>query len=165
MLDVALNDVGVPSLGLWAQVPHYVSGMPYPGRGRLTLLEGLHEIAGLTIPTGQLPSDAKATRIRLDELVAQNPQHQAMVTQLEEMADQGLGGPESEVPIFGFDRIPSGDELAAELQEFLRQHPDESSSGPARGSRPARPSDRVGASDDGRQRFERGQAVPSGSSV
>ena len=125
VLDVALNDVGVPSLGLWAQVPHYVSGMPYPAAA-LTLLNGLHEIAGLTIPTGQLPSDAKATRIRLDELVAQNSQHQAMVTQLEEMADQGLGGPESEVPIFGFDRIPSGDELAAELQEFLRQHPDES---------------------------------------
>ena len=101
-------------------------GHAVSGRGRLTLLNGLHEIAGLTIPTGQLPSDAKATRIRLDELVAQNPQHQAMVTQLEEMADQGLGGPESEVPIFGFDRIPSGDELAAELQEFLRQHPDES---------------------------------------
>ena len=81
---------GIPALGLWAQVPHYVSSMPYPA-GSVSLLEGLHALAGLTIDYGQLPSDAKAARLRLDELVAQNPQHQAMVTQLEELVDQGVG--------------------------------------------------------------------------
>jgi len=38
---------------------------------------------------------------------------------------QGLGGGPVDAPTFDFDRIPSGDELAAELQEFLRQRPDD----------------------------------------
>ena len=123
VLDVACNAAGIPALGLWAQVPHYVSSMPYPAASA-ALLEGLGEVAGLRIEQGQLPTDARATRLRLDELVAENPQHQTMVRQLEEMMDQGLGGPD-DAPTFGFDHLPSGDELAEELQEFLRDHPDD----------------------------------------
>lgn len=124
VLDVAANESGIASLGLWAQVPHYVASMPYPAAS-VALIEGLEDVAGLSIASGQLPSDAKATRIRLDELVAENVQHQTMVSQLEEMMDQGLGGPD-DAPTFGFDHLPSGDELAEELQEFLRERPDES---------------------------------------
>ncbi len=123
VLDVALNDSGIPAMGIWAQVPHYISAMPYPAAS-VALIEGLEEVAGVRIEPGQLPSDAKATRIRLDELVAENTQHQTMVAQLEELMDQGLGGPD-DAPTFGFDHLPSGDELAEELQEFLREHPDD----------------------------------------
>lgn len=121
-LDVALNQAGIPTLGLWAQVPHYVSAMNYPAAS-VALLEGLHEVAGLTIEHSELVSDATATRLRLDELVAQNPQHQSMVQQLEELMNQGVGGPD-DAPTIGFDRIPSADELAAEVQEFLQRRPD-----------------------------------------
>lgn len=124
VIDVACNEAGVPALGLWAQVPHYVSTMPYPAAS-LALLEGLTEVAGVDVHHGQLAADASATRIRIDELVGENPQHQAMVTQLEELVDSGLAEAPGDAPPFGFDRIPSGDELAAELQEFLRQHPDD----------------------------------------
>lgn len=122
VLDVAANESGIDALGLWAQVPHYVSGMPYPAAS-VALLEGLHEVAGLQIGHGQLDTDAKATRIRIDELVAENTQHQAMVAQLEAMMDEGLGGPSDPGPQFGFTNLPSGDELADELQRFLREHP------------------------------------------
>jgi len=124
VLDVAANAAGIPSVGLWAQVPHYVSSMPFPAAS-VALLEGLSDVAGLEIDPGQLPSDAAATRLRLDELVAENTQHQTMVGQLEEMMDQGLGGPD-DAPTIGFDRLPSGDELAEELQEFLRDRPEDS---------------------------------------
>ncbi len=123
VIDVVANSAGIPSMGLWAQVPHYVSSMPYPASS-VALLDGLDTVAGLRFDHGQLPSDARATRLRLDELVAENVQHQTMVAQLEEMMDQGLGGPDV-APTFGFDHLPSGDELAEELQEFLREHPDE----------------------------------------
>ncbi len=123
VIDVVANDTGIPALGLWAQVPHYVASMPYPAAS-VALLEGLGDVAGLRVEQGQLPSDAKATRIRLDELVAENVQHQTMVAQLEEMMDQGLGGPDV-APTFGFDHLPSGDELAEELQEFLRERPED----------------------------------------
>lgn len=124
VLDVVANDAGIPAMGLWAQVPHYVSSMNYPAAS-VALLEGLCDVADLRLAQGQLPTDARATRLRLDELVAENSQHQTMVRQLEEMMDQGLGGPD-EAPTIGFDHLPSGDELAEELQEFLREHPDES---------------------------------------
>ncbi len=125
VLDVAANSAGIPSLGIWAQVPHYVSSMPYPAAS-VALIDGLAELTGLHIEQGQLATDAKATRIRLDELVAENTQHQSMVAQLEAMMDEGLGGPD-DAPTFGFDHLPSGDELAAELQEFLRDRPDDAS--------------------------------------
>jgi proteasome assembly chaperone (PAC2) family protein len=123
-IDVACNEAGLPALGLWAQVPHYVASMPYPAAS-VALLEGLGELAGISPHLGELPADARTTRARLDELVAENPQHVEMVRQLEQLVDQGLVDPGDEAPTFGFDRIPSGDELAAELQEYLRQRPDE----------------------------------------
>lgn len=124
VIDVAANEGGIPTLGLWAQVPHYVASMPYPAASA-ALLDGLRDVAGLQIDQGQLPSDARGTRVRLDELVAENPEHQAMISQLEELMDQGLGGPD-DAPTIDFDRLPSGDELAAELQEFLRDQPGDS---------------------------------------
>jgi proteasome assembly chaperone (PAC2) family protein len=123
VLDVEANAAGIPAVGIWAQVPHYVAAMPYPPAS-MALLEGLNSIAGVHFEPGELDSDSRATRIRLDELVAANPQHQTMVAQLEQMMDEGLGGPD-DAPTFGFDRIPSGDELAAELQQYLRDRPDD----------------------------------------
>jgi hypothetical protein len=123
-LDIELNRIGIPTLGLWAQVPHYVSSMAYPGAS-LALLEGLRDVAGLSLDTGQLAIDAAATRDRLDALVAENPEHQAMVHQLEQVVDSGLGGPDEDAPLLGLGDLPSGDELAAELQEFLNQRPED----------------------------------------
>ena len=40
---------GLPALGLWAQVPHYVSAMPYPAAS-LALLQAANRIAGLDLP-------------------------------------------------------------------------------------------------------------------
>ena len=46
-------------------------------------------------------------------------------TQLEEIIDEGLGDQDEAAPTFGFDHLPSGDELADELQEFLQRPPDD----------------------------------------
>lgn len=125
VIDVEANGAGIPAVGLWAQVPHYVASMAYPAAS-IALMAGLHAVSGVRFEPGELDADARATRLRIDELVAANPQHETMVRQLEEMMDEGLGGPD-DAPTFGFDRIPSGDELAEELQRFLRDRPDESS--------------------------------------
>jgi len=58
----------------------------------------------------------RATTLRL---------HTSLTRQLEEFVDQGLADGPVDAPTIDFERIPSGDELAAELQEFLRQRPDE----------------------------------------
>jgi hypothetical protein len=80
------------------------------------LLEGLQRVAGLAFQTGALVEEATVTRRQLDELVAGNEQHREMVARLEELYDaQQLSnlGP-----------LPTGDELAAEVQAFLRDQRD-----------------------------------------
>jgi proteasome assembly chaperone (PAC2) family protein len=104
---------GLPALGLWAQVPHYVSAMPYP-LASLALLEHASRAGRLDLPTGDLADRADANRARLDELIAQNPEHLAMVAQLEAQADEAA----TSVAL----SATSGDELAAELERYLREH-------------------------------------------
>jgi proteasome assembly chaperone (PAC2) family protein len=103
---------GLPALGLWAQVPHYVAAMPYPAAS-LALLQGTNRIAGLDLPIADLPERADASRERIDELISQNPEHTAMLEQLESQADQEATSTQLSAT--------SGDELAAELERFLRE--------------------------------------------
>ncbi len=123
VLDVEANRIGVPTLGLWAQVPHYIASMPYPAAS-LALVEGLRDVAGLNVDVAELAAEAASTRDRLDRLVAENPEHQAMVRQLEEVVDTAQPEDEPQAPMT-IGELPSGDELAAELQEFLQQRPDD----------------------------------------
>lgn len=113
------HERGVPATGLWAQVPHYVATMPYPAASA-ALLDGLLPTAGIRASSGQLEQEADATRRRLDALVAENPEHIAMVRQLEAAydSDSDVGAPSGGGLAAG--PLPSGDELAAELERFLR---------------------------------------------
>ncbi|CAM8624105.1 Proteasome assembly chaperone 2 [Acidimicrobiia bacterium] len=104
-------DEGIPATGLWAQVPHYAAGMPYPD-GALALIEGLRTYRGLQFPLGSLVEDSRSTRARLDELVSNSEEHIAMVRQLEQQSD-AMGNANNEP-------LPTGDDLAAELEQFLR---------------------------------------------
>lgn len=110
-------EVGLPAVGLWAQVPHYVAGMPYPPAAA-ALVDGLRSVAGLDLATGDLEEEAAATRSRLDALVADNEEHRDMVHQLEVQYDAEEGSAGS--LLGGGEPLPSGDELAAELERFLR---------------------------------------------
>ncbi len=102
---------GLPALGLWAQVPHYVAAMPYPAAS-LVLLETVNRVAGLALPTADLGERAQASRARIDQLIGENPEHLAMLHQLEQQAD--------EQDTTSRMAATSGDELAAELERFLR---------------------------------------------
>jgi proteasome assembly chaperone (PAC2) family protein len=101
---------GLPALGLWAQVPHYVAAMPYPAAS-LALLDATNRIGGLDLPLADLAARAEASRSRIDELIGQNPEHQAMLEQLEQQADDHATTQLA---------TTSGAELVAELERFLR---------------------------------------------
>lgn len=113
---------GLHAYGLWAQVPHYAAAMPYPAAA-LAVLQALErKPTQLRFDPGELPELAESTRERLDGLVANSDEHVAMVRQLEAQVDAGgtvvgPGDDESFTPV-------SGDELAAELEEFLRGQQD-----------------------------------------
>ncbi|MGZ4807058.1 MAG: PAC2 family protein, partial [Ilumatobacteraceae bacterium] len=114
VLEHAFVDKGVPALGLWAQVPHYVSAMSYPA-ATLALLNGLHEVAGIRVDVAAIRQETIIQRQRLDQLVAGNDEHRAMVNQLEELYDS-----QQQTGMLGAAGIPTGDELAAEFEQFLR---------------------------------------------
>jgi len=112
-------EVGLPAIGLWAQVPHYVSAMPSPAASA-ALVDGLATVADLSLPSDELHRQAQALRSRLDDLVAANPEHVAMVRQLEEQWDEEAAGGLSGTGGLAAGPLPSGDELAAEVERFLR---------------------------------------------
>ena len=111
-LELGFAEVDMDIITLWARVPHYVASMPYP-QAAATLIDGLARIAGLTLDASHLRASADEARQRIDDLVTNNPEHRAMVQQLEEAADETEGTSLGE-------ELPSGDELAAELERFLR---------------------------------------------
>ena len=117
-LEVALGAAGIPVIGLWARVPHYVSAMPYP-EASAALIEGLCAVTGTVLDTVELRTAGEASRAQVDELIGANPDHLEMVRRLEAAIDSEEGTP------LGFaSDLPSGDEIAAELEQFLRGEAD-----------------------------------------
>lgn len=115
-IEQSCDQHDIPSIGLWAQVPHYATAMqvPYPPAS-IALIESLEAVAELSLPRGDLPEQASAARRRLDDLISQNPEHEEMLRQLEAAYERFDASPISETP------LPTGDELAAELERFLRE--------------------------------------------
>jgi predicted ATP-grasp superfamily ATP-dependent carboligase len=111
-LELGFAEVDMDIVTLWARVPHYVASMPYP-QASAALIDGLARIGGLTLDASHLRASADEARQRVDDLVTNNPEHSSMVEQLEEAADEVEGTSLGE-------ELPSGDELAAELERFLR---------------------------------------------
>jgi predicted ATP-grasp superfamily ATP-dependent carboligase len=113
-LEMAFGQAGIPAVGLWARVPHYVSAMPYPAASA-SLLDGLARMTGIEVDTSVLHSAAGATNNQIEQLIAGSDEHAALVRQLEAQHDSEQVQAQTD-----FGDLPSGDELAAELERFLR---------------------------------------------
>jgi predicted ATP-grasp superfamily ATP-dependent carboligase len=111
-LEMGFAEEAVPVLTLWARVPHYVASMSYP-QASAALLDALAELAELSIDGTSLREAADEARQRVDDLVTNNPEHATMVRSLEASTDHNEGTSLGQ-------ELPSGDELAAELERFLR---------------------------------------------
>jgi proteasome assembly chaperone (PAC2) family protein len=129
-LEQELHGRGIPSVGVWAQVPHYVASMSYPAAS-VALLDGLATAAGIAVDAGDLRREAVLQRERLDQLIETNPEHQAMVEQFERLFDASDDAAETVVdptgegqPGDGALELRSGDELAGEIERFLRDRGD-----------------------------------------
>jgi PAC2 family len=104
VLELEVSQTGIPALGYFAQVPHYVSG-PYPSAA-LALLRSLGHHLGLDLPEGDLPEESRQLRSHLDSLAAGDATTRTYVERLESMVDE--------------ERLPSGDDLIEEIERFLR---------------------------------------------
>lgn len=115
VIERAFTGAGLPAVGIWAQVPHYAATMHYPAASA-KLIEGLNQLAGTDFGLDELPDEISETRERIDSLLDGNPEHIAMIRQLESQIDAQTDGQIAD--------LPSGDDLAEELQRFLREQGD-----------------------------------------
>ena len=112
-LELGFAQAGIDMITLWARVPHYVAAMSFP-QASLALIEGLGQVGELSLDTGTLLEAGQLAQSQINELIGTNSEHLAMVRALEASLDATEGN------ALGVDEIPSGDELAAELEQFLR---------------------------------------------
>ena len=110
-LEHTLHDAGIPALGIWVQVPHYIATMPDP-LASSALIDALESITGVSVDHDDLRHAGHAQRAKVAELVAANPEHAAMVAQLEQAYDHFDADAPSDAP------DPTG--LAAEVERYLR---------------------------------------------
>ncbi|MGH3935774.1 MAG: proteasome assembly chaperone family protein, partial [Pseudonocardiaceae bacterium] len=61
--------VGIPAIGIWARVPHYLAALPYPAASA-ALVEALATVAGLTLDAGEIRDAAASVRTQIDEVLA-----------------------------------------------------------------------------------------------
>jgi proteasome assembly chaperone (PAC2) family protein len=107
-LLVALGEAGIPSVGLWAQVPHYVAGNPSPPATRAVLAR-LIELTGIDCDLSALDAEADGYVEKVEAGLVDRPDVAELVRAIE-----------SEHP-----EIPSGDDLVSEIEKFLRSRPEE----------------------------------------
>jgi len=110
VLHDACSNASVPSVSLWAAVPHYVSLAPSP-RAALALCQRLGDILGTSIDIAELDEAAERYSEQVTDAVASDEETAAYVAELEQRAEE-LDAEED---------LPSGETLAAELTRFLRE--------------------------------------------
>jgi hypothetical protein len=109
VVEMGVGGAGIPTTGFYAQVPPYVGG-PYAA-GTIALVEHIARHLEVEIPLGSLMDEANAQRIGLDAAVQAQEETRDFVTRLEEQQPE--------------DGIPSGDELASEIERYLRDAGDD----------------------------------------
>jgi len=109
VLDVAISKAGVPAVGYFAQIPHYVNG-PY-ATAALALLEAVNRHLEIEVPPGPLANEAMLLRQRLDTATAADESTKQYVERLESMVDEA--------------KLPEGDDLIADIERFLRERGNE----------------------------------------
>ena len=102
---------GIDAISLWAAIPHYASNSPSP-KATLALVNALEDYLEISLPQGDLHADSLEWESEVDELAREDSDVAEYVKALEESEDSALL---SDV---------SGEDLARELERFLRRQND-----------------------------------------
>jgi len=123
VLHNATAAAGLPSMSLWASIPHYVAAAPSP-KAALALVRRLEDLVGVSVDLTELEDATARYERQVGLAVSGNPEVQAFVERLEREEDEELDEEEEAedegLPLL-LEDLPSGDILASEFQRFLRQ--------------------------------------------
>jgi proteasome assembly chaperone (PAC2) family protein len=111
VFDDSCIQAGLPSVSLWAAVPHYVAQPPCP-KATLALLRNLEDVLELPIPYGDLAEMSEAWERGVDQLAEEDSEVADYVRTLERQKD------EAELP------EASGEAIAREFERYLRHRRD-----------------------------------------
>ncbi|WP_376973929.1 PAC2 family protein [Arthrobacter sp.] len=108
VLAETADSAGLPTVSIWAAVPHYVGQSPSP-KAALALLRRLEDVLRVGLDVQALAEDADAWERGVNELAAEDPEIAAYVRQLEETQDA------AELP------EASGESIAREFERYLKR--------------------------------------------
>jgi hypothetical protein len=125
-MEAMLRDAGLATVGFWARIPHYVAGA-YPDAAR-ALLERFSAHLGTPVDLQELDREVAENRTRLDVAASSSDEVREHVRQLEQLYDaeqeaERLATSVGDDPPMTPEQVPSADELAAEIERFLRGRP------------------------------------------
>lgn len=107
VIAAAAEEADIPTVSIWASVPHYVHQSPSP-KATLALIDKLEEIIDVVIPRGDLVREASEWEENINKLAAEDEEMSQYISQLEQARDM-VDSPEA-----------SGESLAQEFERFLR---------------------------------------------
>ena len=116
VLSDAAEKAGIPTLSIWASVPHYVHNAPSP-KATLAIIDKLEEIIDVVIPRGELVDEAAAWETGIDALASDDDDMTNYIEQLEQARDT-VDSPEA-----------SGEAIAHEFEKYLRREDGKPDSG------------------------------------
>lgn len=107
-----LERFGVPSHGLYAQLPYYLAAHDWP-QAAIAMLVMFERLSGLSFDQGQLACLVPEAVATVESMLDDNPSLQEVIERLEKRHD--------DLRKLEEDPLPSGDELEEELQQYLRK--------------------------------------------
>ena len=115
VLNTICRDRGLATASLWANVPHYISGIENPKASR-ALVQRVLSLLGAETDLSDLDEAGRQFDQNLKEIIAQNAKIANYIAKLEaKEAEEESGAPKGESD------LPPASELVAEIEQFLRQ--------------------------------------------
>lgn len=115
ILNKRFQEASLPAMSVWANVPHYVNISPNP-KAALSLIHRLSDFLSFPFNLSEMESQAREFEDKVDVALQKNKAVRMYVEELRIRSEES----ESEEEELG--TLPSGDEIARELQEYLREH-------------------------------------------
>lgn len=125
LLELRLAEAGHPSMGFTAHVPHYLATTEFPPAA-VALLEALSDVVGVELPTEALRDAGGEVLRQVDAQVTESAETLDAIRALERQYDavaagRTLEGPGLMSPTLPPEEMPDADELAADVERFLRE--------------------------------------------
>jgi len=119
LAEFRLQELGHPVAGFVLLIPHYLGDSEYPAAA-VTALESISAATGLIFPTDRLREEGRDFIAKIDGQVESNQELAKLVGSLEQRHDSYMQDNPLRSPLTDIDgELPTADEIAAELQNFL----------------------------------------------